>query len=247
MGSYLSNNVITDMTLDFVLLPVLDAVTQVISWLYSVVDVVDKCLDSMPRGPAGSSHGDFAEVEFSVNNSSETPISADNLQLQQSLGSRIRNSLKLVELATMRKDCASRAIIREQGDCFEDINKDGKILDKNLSEHHVLCAVCLADVREDEKVYELTQCNHIFHSLCLDRWVGHNHYTCPLCRTALLKGTSSNSNSARGTITTLEDDGGMEEVDPGFSLGIWFVSRCAVNGYFYGSSWTRSMMRLAGF
>lgn len=45
----------------------------------------------------------------------------------------------------------------------------------------VECAVCLSKVEEDEEVKELT-CHHLFHRVCLDRWVGFGHVTCPLCR-----------------------------------------------------------------
>ncbi|MCD9638219.1 hypothetical protein HAX54_022047 [Datura stramonium] len=50
----------------------------------------------------------------------------------------------------------------------------------------VECAVCLCKVEEGLEVKELT-CHHIFHKVCLDRWVGFGHVTCPLCRGSLKK------------------------------------------------------------
>ncbi|KAJ4840458.1 hypothetical protein Tsubulata_049053 [Turnera subulata] len=46
------------------------------------------------------------------------------------------------------------------------------------------CAVCLCKVEEGEEIREL-RCNHIFHRVCLDRWIGYRHSTCPLCRESI--------------------------------------------------------------
>ncbi|GFP81263.1 E3 ubiquitin-protein ligase rha1b [Phtheirospermum japonicum] len=32
----------------------------------------------------------------------------------------------------------------------------------------------------------LTNCRHIFHRSCLDRWMDHDQKTCPLCRTQFI-------------------------------------------------------------
>ncbi|XP_074329512.1 brassinosteroid-responsive RING protein 1 [Apium graveolens] len=45
------------------------------------------------------------------------------------------------------------------------------------------CAVCLYDLQHDEEIRLLSNCNHIFHRGCLDRWMDHDQKTCPLCRT----------------------------------------------------------------
>jgi hypothetical protein len=44
------------------------------------------------------------------------------------------------------------------------------------------CTICLLDYKEETK--KTTECNHIFHQECLDKWLQTN-YTCPLCRTEL--------------------------------------------------------------
>ncbi|XVF43373.1 hypothetical protein PTKIN_Ptkin02bG0035100 [Pterospermum kingtungense] len=47
------------------------------------------------------------------------------------------------------------------------------------------CAVCLGKIEDDDEMREL-RCNHLFHKVCLDRWVGYSHFkTCPICRTFL--------------------------------------------------------------
>ncbi|MCD7461202.1 hypothetical protein HAX54_045515 [Datura stramonium] len=48
----------------------------------------------------------------------------------------------------------------------------------------VECAVCLCKMEEGEQVREL-RCDHLFHKVCLDRWMGCGRKTCPLCRNHL--------------------------------------------------------------
>ncbi|KAL2542753.1 brassinosteroid-responsive RING-H2 [Abeliophyllum distichum] len=48
----------------------------------------------------------------------------------------------------------------------------------------VECAVCLCRIDEGDEVREL-RCNHLYHRVCLDRWLGYGHRTCPLCRNNL--------------------------------------------------------------
>ncbi|XP_008796903.2 probable E3 ubiquitin-protein ligase RHA1A [Phoenix dactylifera] len=44
------------------------------------------------------------------------------------------------------------------------------------------CAVCLHEFEGDAEVRRLSNCRHVFHRCCLDRWVEHDQRTCPLCR-----------------------------------------------------------------
>ncbi|GMJ10469.1 hypothetical protein HRI_004716100 [Hibiscus trionum] len=46
------------------------------------------------------------------------------------------------------------------------------------------CAICLCKIDEDDEIPEL-RCDHLFHKVCLDRWVGYRRSTCPICRTSL--------------------------------------------------------------
>ena len=43
------------------------------------------------------------------------------------------------------------------------------------------CAVCLCRIQGGDEITEL-RCQHAFHKVCLDRWLGYGHVTCPLCR-----------------------------------------------------------------
>ena len=49
------------------------------------------------------------------------------------------------------------------------------------------CTICLLDYNEETKTE--TECNHIFHQECLDKWLETNNTSCPLCRTELKKDT----------------------------------------------------------
>lgn len=44
------------------------------------------------------------------------------------------------------------------------------------------CAVCLHEFRGHEEIRRLRNCQHIFHKVCVDRWIDHDQKTCPLCR-----------------------------------------------------------------
>ncbi|PIA49256.1 hypothetical protein AQUCO_01300245v1 [Aquilegia coerulea] len=48
------------------------------------------------------------------------------------------------------------------------------------------CAVCLYEFEDKEEIRSLTNCRHIFHRICLDRWMDHDQRTCPLCRTPFI-------------------------------------------------------------
>ncbi|CAI9779273.1 unnamed protein product [Fraxinus pennsylvanica] len=48
----------------------------------------------------------------------------------------------------------------------------------------VECAVCLCKIQEEDEIREL-RCHHLFHRVCLDRWLSYGHMTCPLCRNNL--------------------------------------------------------------
>ncbi|GLJ55456.1 hypothetical protein SUGI_1190780 [Cryptomeria japonica] len=53
-------------------------------------------------------------------------------------------------------------------------------------EEDFVCAVCLISFKEDDEIRELCNCSHIFHRICLDKWIDKHEDTCPLCRCPLL-------------------------------------------------------------
>ncbi|KAK1409011.1 hypothetical protein QVD17_41247 [Tagetes erecta] len=48
------------------------------------------------------------------------------------------------------------------------------------------CAVCLYEFDAGDEIRRLTNCCHVFHRSCLDRWMDHDQKTCPLCRTPFI-------------------------------------------------------------
>jgi len=54
------------------------------------------------------------------------------------------------------------------------------------------CVICLTSFEEEESVRKLHTCKHIFHTFCIDKWLG-SHSGCPLCRTQIDKVSSLNS------------------------------------------------------
>lgn len=52
-----------------------------------------------------------------------------------------------------------------------------------LLEHD--CSVCLTEFKPESEINHLP-CGHIFHNVCLEKWLDYWNFTCPLCRTPLL-------------------------------------------------------------
>ncbi|KAH9794956.1 E3 ubiquitin-protein ligase RHA2A [Citrus sinensis] len=47
------------------------------------------------------------------------------------------------------------------------------------------CMVCLCTLRDGELVRKL-DCRHVFHKDCLDGWLHHLNFNCPLCRSPVV-------------------------------------------------------------
>lgn len=56
-----------------------------------------------------------------------------------------------------------------------------------------MCSICLVELEEEDWVNKLPKCGHLFHAECLDRWLDRCHFTCPLCRSSLLRFRSCKS------------------------------------------------------
>ncbi|KAM0906217.1 hypothetical protein ACQ4PT_016899 [Festuca glaucescens] len=44
------------------------------------------------------------------------------------------------------------------------------------------CCVCLAGMREEQDLRDLTRCGHQFHDKCIGKWLKSGYPTCPVCR-----------------------------------------------------------------
>ncbi|KAG2302105.1 hypothetical protein Bca4012_060424 [Brassica carinata] len=47
------------------------------------------------------------------------------------------------------------------------------------------CIVCLSALKGGEEVRKL-DCRHVFHKQCLEGWIQHLNFNCPLCRSPLI-------------------------------------------------------------
>ncbi|XP_022771650.1 probable E3 ubiquitin-protein ligase XERICO [Durio zibethinus] len=47
------------------------------------------------------------------------------------------------------------------------------------------CSVCLSRFEPESEIKRLS-CGHLFHKVCLEKWLNYWNFTCPLCRTPLL-------------------------------------------------------------
>ncbi|CAJ2657048.1 unnamed protein product [Trifolium pratense] len=47
------------------------------------------------------------------------------------------------------------------------------------------CSICLSELSTDSTAVQIRRCSHIFHSDCIQKWIGVSR-TCPLCRINLL-------------------------------------------------------------
>lgn len=78
---------------------------------------------------------------------------------------------------------------------FEEIAKRRQPHDDQES-HDMSCAVCLKRFKKKNQVWELSNCSHVFHEECLNRWLLYDaRLSCPLCRTSLINPSSESSSS----------------------------------------------------
>ncbi|XP_027353263.1 RING-H2 finger protein ATL5-like [Abrus precatorius] len=64
------------------------------------------------------------------------------------------------------------------------------------------CAVCLSEFADGDEGRVLPNCNHAFHSHCIDTWFV-SHSNCPLCRTLVQPATAC-SGAEPGSVSVLE-------------------------------------------
>ena len=66
----------------------------------------------------------------------------------------------------------------------EDINLldlEVRVMKSRLGMVEEICSICLSVLEVGEEVAVL-RCDHTFHGVCVGRWVGEGHYSCPVCR-----------------------------------------------------------------
>nr|DAD41684.1 TPA_asm: hypothetical protein HUJ06_016007 [Nelumbo nucifera] len=53
------------------------------------------------------------------------------------------------------------------------------------------CCVCLSELAEGDAIISSLPCSHLFHKVCIDRWLNLCQKTCPICRFLVQAETSS--------------------------------------------------------
>ncbi len=71
------------------------------------------------------------------------------------------------------------------------------------------CPICMDEIQPGENK-TITACNHIFHTVCLERWVRratrrNDEPTCPMCRAPIEMNVSGNPNNDNYVIENLHD------------------------------------------
>ncbi|XP_010542038.1 PREDICTED: probable E3 ubiquitin-protein ligase XERICO [Tarenaya hassleriana] len=56
---------------------------------------------------------------------------------------------------------------------------------KKHPDHEQDCSVCLTKFEPESEINNLN-CGHLFHKICLEKWIDYWNITCPLCRTSLV-------------------------------------------------------------
>ncbi|GLT35224.1 hypothetical protein SLA2020_096930 [Shorea laevis] len=73
--------------------------------------------------------------------------------------------------------------VKKNGLSAAELEKLPKVTRKELVTG-IECAVCLAEIEEDQPARLIPGCNHGFHLQCADTWLS-NHSVCPVCRAKL--------------------------------------------------------------
>lgn len=66
------------------------------------------------------------------------------------------------------------------------------------------CVICLTPFEEEDSVRKLHSCKHIFHTHCIDTWLG-SHTGCPLCRTQIGQAPSPKETFPSGSMASEEN------------------------------------------
>ncbi|KAG6386888.1 hypothetical protein SASPL_152065 [Salvia splendens] len=56
-----------------------------------------------------------------------------------------------------------------------------------MSDEEEMCSICLVEFEEEDSVTKLPKCGHLFHGECIEKWLDKCRFSCPLCRSSLLR------------------------------------------------------------
>jgi len=75
----------------------------------------------------------------------------------------------------------SEPIMEDVVSTLDDSEKDKLKVYKLIEKKEEKCTICMSEINVDEQVCDLP-CAHTFHDECIQPWLNHYNYKCPVCR-----------------------------------------------------------------
>jgi chemotaxis protein histidine kinase CheA len=75
----------------------------------------------------------------------------------------------------------SEPIMEDVVSTLDDSEKDKLKVYKLIEKKEEKCTICMSEINIDEHVCDLP-CTHTFHNECIQPWLNHYNYKCPICR-----------------------------------------------------------------
>ena len=98
----------------------------------------------------------------------------------------IINSNPLFSTQGIFNSLLSETIMEDVVSTLDDSEKDKLKVYKLIEKKDEKCAICMSEINVDEQVCDLP-CAHTFHDECIQPWLNHYNYKCPVCRTEVGK------------------------------------------------------------
>lgn len=118
---------------------------------------------------------DLEEGERTIHQPEDNPHSSHQAGARSNL--RIWASLdRIVEDIEARK--------RQNQQALEKLPSPVYYGSKEVASAYIVCVICLEEFENGQSCQVFSQCNHIFHSNCIGRWL-KRRLTCPICRVSV--------------------------------------------------------------
>ncbi|KAK7838967.1 ring-h2 finger protein atl79 [Quercus suber] len=118
---------------------------------------------------------DLEEGERTIHQPEDNPHSSRQAGVRNNL--RIWASLdRIVEEIEARK--------RQNQQALEKLPSPVNYGSKEVASAYIVCVICLEEFENGQSCQVFSQCNHIFHSNCIGRWL-KRRLTCPICRVSV--------------------------------------------------------------
>jgi len=92
----------------------------------------------------------------------------------------------LITTRTLFSEGISEEVFKKLPSQNYKVQKEGSEKARGRCKTQNMCAICIEEYQEGEELKIMPQCNHMFHSSCIRKWV-NEHETCPNCRCEIIK------------------------------------------------------------